>query len=130
MIMTLALTTPGVSWAQEITPIDGVRAELKSCLVRIIKKSPRTGRPVSSRIQSRCPAIRVEHDSASSGGWEARIASYRGSQRGLWDLALWGDRGELLLESTQLPAGHSPLDALALALGISGELTPIFEVAP
>lgn len=132
LILILLFMTPGTSLGQEveISSIDGVKAELKSCLIRMIKKSPKTGRPISTRIASRCPAIRVEQDSARSAGWEARIASYRGGQRGLWDLALWGKRGELLLESTQLPAGQSPLDALALALGISHELSPIFEVAP
>ncbi len=98
--------------------IEGVKAELKRCLVRL---RGRVMVPIR-QIDNLCASIEVTADHARGTTWEARVQMYEGPDGRLANLVLWGERGVLLLEQSELPAGGGPLDALVLALDLESEL--------
>jgi hypothetical protein len=98
--------------------IEGVKAELKRCLVRL---GGRVMVPIR-QIDNLCASIEVTADHARGTTWEARVQMYESPDGRLANLVLWGERGVLLLEQSELPAGGGPLDVLVLALDLESEL--------
>lgn len=108
---------------QDRHDLEQVRSELKRCLVRTQVVSPRTGRPIRSFVESHCEGIEVAGEFVRSEAFEVRMIPAKGPQGSLCDIVIWGERGSMLLEATQLPRGPSPLDPLVTALELGGELT-------
>jgi hypothetical protein len=100
--------------------IEGVKAELKRCLVRVRGRVRVPRRQI--QIQNLCASIEVTADHARGTTWEARVQMYEGPDGRFANLVLWGERGVLLLEQSELPAVGGPLDALVLALDLESEL--------
>jgi hypothetical protein len=92
--------------------LQDIKNELLRCLVRTRVR----GKIRLFQIENLCQSIEVTEDHARGTGWEARVQFYQGQDGRLATLALWGGRGELLLEQADLPGRGGPLEALVTAL--------------